>query len=192
MGLLASLRAVLCALPVAGMALAATPALARDPAAPRGNFPYVYMVNDDGTTRVWRSNVIPLWPDRICFGWTMQVEGRDRSLELTEILTLSAPAKTMIAGPETVIENSQKATTKLTVKVEGGQISRAWCIVEGDPPGQYRFDIYFDGMHRGEFVYCAVPVPEDEPVDVEKLACPYRLESVGLTPPPWEKAPDRL
>jgi hypothetical protein len=148
----------------------------------QGNFPYVYLTDDKGDPQVWRTNVVPLWPNKVCFGWTMAVEGNDRQVAMTEVLTLSAPSTNWGHGPETVVENGDKATTKMNVEVVDNRISRAWCIVEGDPPGQYRYDIYLDGRHRAEFIYCAVKVPDDGSVRIEELKCPYKFDSVQSKP----------
>lgn len=171
-------RAILTLL-LAGLAL---PALAQDvqPWSKDGsnNFPYVYHAQPGEEPEVWRTNVVPLWPNEVCFGWTIDVRGPDRMVDLTEILTLSSPSTNWGHGPETVVENGNKATTKIKVKVEGNRLSRAWCIVEGDPPGQYRYDIFIDGNHRAEFTYCAVKVPNDGSVRIDELTCPYKFDSV--------------
>jgi hypothetical protein len=167
-------------LALAACLIASPPALAQSVGKGQTNFPYVYLNDDKGDQQVWRTNVVPLWPDKVCFGWTMAVEGRDRSVDLTEILTLSSPSTNWGHGPETVVENGDKATTKMKVDVVGNRLSRAWCIVTGDPPGQYRYNIYIDGQHRAEFVYCAVKVPDDGSVHIEDLKCPYKFDSVEL------------
>ncbi|MGE0660731.1 MAG: hypothetical protein AB7F36_01120 [Reyranellaceae bacterium] len=147
-------------------------------AAEQSSFPYVYKVNPGGEPEIWRTNVVPLWPNEVCFGWTVAVDGPDRMADLTEVLTLSSPSTNWGHGPETVVENGNKATTKLRVLIEGSTLSRAWCIVAGDPPGRYSYDIYIDGRHRAQFTYCAVEVPNDGSVRIEELTCPYRFESV--------------
>ncbi|MEO8558764.1 MAG: hypothetical protein ABI439_06850 [Rhodospirillales bacterium] len=146
-----------------------------------GNFPYVYIDNgEDKDPDVYRTNVVPLWPDKICFGWTMAIEGRDRKVDLTEVLTLSSPSTSWSHGPETVVENGDKATTKIKIDVVDNRIARSWCVAEGDPPGQYRYNIFIDGQHRAEFIYCAVKVPDDGSVDIDELKCPYKFDSVEM------------
>ncbi len=182
-------RTALLAAALAGLTGRAPLALAQ-PAS--GTFPYVYTTNaDQEPLHVYRTNVVPLWPDKVCFGWTMTIDGPDRKVDLTEILTLSAPSTNWGHGPETVVENGDKATTKVKVDVVDHRISRAWCIVEGDPPGQYRYNIFIDGQHRTEFVYCAVKVPDDGSVRIDELKCPYKFESVQADPasPSLDAAP---
>lgn len=158
----------------------AVPALAQST-----TFPYVYTTNaDQEPVDVYRTNVVPLWPDKVCFGWTMAIDGPNRKVDLTEILTLSAPSNNWGHGPETVVEDGTKATTKIKVDVVDHRISRAWCIVDGDPPGQYRYNVFIDGQHRGEFVYCAVKVPDDGSVHIDQLQCPYKFDSVQAAPAP--------
>jgi hypothetical protein len=142
------------------------------------NFPYVYRIVPGEDPEVFRTNVVPLWPNEVCFGWTLDVRGPDRMVDLTEILTLSSPSTNWGHGPETIVENGNKATTKIKVQVESNRLSRAWCIVDGDPPGQYRYDIMIDGRHRAEFTYCAVKVPNDGSIKIDELACPYKFDSV--------------
>ena len=146
----------------------------------QASFPYVYRIVPGGEPEVWRTNVVPLWPNEVCFGWTLAVDGPDRLTDLKEVLTLSSPSTNWGHGPETVVENGSKATTRLKVVVEGGKLSRAWCIVEGDPPGQYSYDIFLDGRHRAQFTFCAVEVPNDGSVSIDELTCPYRFDSVRL------------
>jgi len=146
-----------------------------------GNFPYVYVKdNDKGDAEVYRTNVVPLWPDKICFGWTMAIEGGNRKVDLTEVLTLSSPSTNWGHGPETVVENGDKATTKIKIDVVDNRISRSWCIVEGDPAGQYRYNVFIDGQHRAEFIYCAVKVPDDGSVKIDELKCPFKFDSVEI------------
>ena len=149
------------------------------------NFPYVYINTDNGEdVKLVKGNVVPVWPGRSCFGWQLQIGGRDRDIKLTEVLTLSGPAKLWVAGPETKISPDQStATTIMPAKSEQGLVSRAWCITEGDPAGQYRYDIYIDGQHRGQFTYCAVEMPYDPNLKLEELTCPYKFESVQGVPP---------
>ena len=174
--LLLSVLAGLFALPAVAQNLQ-PPGLAPD-ADGQSSYPYVYKLNPGGEPQFWRTNVVPLWPNEVCFGWTVAVDGPDRMADLTEILTLSSPSTNWGHGPETVIENGNKATTKLKVLIEGSTLSRAWCIVPGDPPGRYSYDIYIDGRHRAQFTYCAVDVPNDGSIRIEELSCPYRFDSV--------------
>jgi len=195
------LRAAALALVIAAGALAAglAPTMAREPGPrdavpPRGSqvpppaklrsLPFVSVIGQDGTIRYFETNAVPLLWDRACFGWRTYIGGPNRVVDMVEVLTLSGPAKTMIHGPETVVENNQRAVTKSQERVINGFIQRAWCILEGDPPGTYRYEVTIDGQPRGEFIFCAIEVPsQQEDVDPTKLECPNRFHSVERKDP---------
>lgn len=187
----APLAAALCAIGLAlaaGMQIAAarepSPTERVKPGAKSRSVPYVSITRDDGSVKYYETNAIPLLWNKACFGWRMHVGGPNRFVSMVEILNLSAPAKKMIHGPETVVENNQRAITRARELVEDGFIQRAWCILEGDPPGVYRYDITIDGEPRGEFVFCAIEMPtQDDAIDPRDLVCPNKFHSVGRAAP---------
>ena len=72
--------------------------------------------------------------------------------------------------------------------VQDGVLQRSWCIIPGDPPGTYTYDITIDGEPRGEFVFCAIEVPDQNPdTDPRDLSCPNKFNSVQRAPcvPIW-------
>ncbi len=143
------------------------------------SLPFVSITRQNGEVKYYETNAVPLLWDRACFGWRTFIGGPNRQVEMVEVLTLSAPAKTMIHGPETVVENNQRAVTKSREWVVDGFIQRAWCILEGDPPGTYRYDVTIDGEARGEFVFCAIEIAtQTEDPDPTQLDCPNRFNSV--------------
>ncbi len=147
---------------------------------PVRNIPYVSIAGDDGKQRHYETNAIPLLFHRACFGWRMYLGGPNRVVSLTEVLTTSQPAEQVIAGPETVVSaDKTKATTKMLETVQDGVLQRSWCIIPGDPPGTYTYDISIDGEPRGEFVFCAIEVPDQNPnTDPRDLNCPNKFNSV--------------
>jgi hypothetical protein len=149
------------------------------------SLPFVSITRQDGQVKYYETNAVPLLWERACFGWRTFIGGPNRQVEMVEVLTLSAPAKTMIHGPETVVENNQRAVTRTREWVMDGFIQRAWCILEGDPPGTYRYDVTIDGEPRGEFVFCAIEVAsQQEDPDPTELNCPNRFNSVERPRPP--------
>ena len=153
------------------------------------SLPFVSVIGLDGRIRHFETNAIPLLWNRACFGWRSFIGGPNRSVDMVEVLTLSSPAKTMIHGPETVVENNQRAVTKTREMVIDGFIQRAWCILEGDPPGTYRYDITIDGEPRGEYVFCAIEVEsQGDDVDPSKLNCPNKFHGVEWRRPEYAAA----
>lgn len=154
------------------------------------SIPYVSITGLDGRQRNYETNAIPLLFNRACFGWRMYLGGPNRTVSLTEVLTTSQPAEQVIAGPETIVSSDRtKATTKMTEIVQDGVLQRSWCIIPGDPPGTYTYDISIDGEPRGEFVFCAIEVPDQNPnTDPRDLHCPNKFNSVERARPVLRKA----
>jgi hypothetical protein len=110
----------------------------------------------------------------------MYLGGPNRVVSLKEVLTTSQPAEQVIAGPETEVSTDKtQATTRMFETVQDGVLQRSWCIIPGDPPGTYTYDISIDGEPRGEFVFCAIEVPNQDPnTDPRDLSCPNKFNSV--------------
>ncbi len=144
------------------------------------SIPYVSITGDDGRQRHYETNAIPLLFNRACFGWRMYLGGPNRMVALTEVLTTSKPAEQVIAGPETEVSpDKTRATTRMREIVQDGVLQRSWCIIPGDPPGTYTYDITIDGEPRGEFVFCAIEMPDQNPnIDPRDLNCPNKFNSV--------------
>src|SRR6266404_3569625 len=182
-----------------GGAIAAIPALAQTKAEsppekpavkPVRNLPYVSITGDDGQQRHYETNAIPLLFGRACFGWRMYIGGPNRMVSLVEVLTTSKPAEQVIAGPETEVSADRtRATTRMREAVQNGVMQRSWCIIPGDPPGTYTYDVSIDGEPRGEFVFCAIEIPDQNPnTDPRDLNCPNKFNSVERARPFSRKA----
>lgn len=193
--------AVVTALACAGLSAAANaqsprkPAPAADmpterPASKLRSIPYVSITGLDGKQRHFETNAIPLLYNRACFGWRMQLGGPNRTVSLMEVLTTSQPAEQVIAGPETSVSaDKTQATTRMTEIVQDGVLQRSWCIIPGDPPGTYTYDISIDGEPRGQFVFCAIEVPDQNPnTDPRDLNCPNKFNAVERARPASPKA----
>jgi hypothetical protein len=175
---------------VSAAALAQTAPSAKPAFKPVRNVPYVSISGEDGKQRHYETNAIPLLFNRACFGWRMYLGGPNRVVSLTEVLTTSKPAEQVIAGPETEVSaDKTRATTRMLETVQDGVLQRSWCIIPGDPPGTYTYDISIDGEPRGEFVFCAIEVPDQNPnTDPRDLNCPNKFNAVQYERPRPGKA----
>jgi hypothetical protein len=165
----------------AAVAQTVTPAADTDKAPVKlRSIPYVSITGSDGKQRNFESNAIPLLFNRACFGWRMFLGGPNRTVTLTEVLTTSQPAEQVIAGPETKVSpDKTTATTTMREVVQDGVLARSWCIIPGDPPGTYTYDISIDGEPRGQFVFCAIEIPDQNPdTDPRDLNCPNKFNAV--------------
>lgn len=147
---------------------------------PVRSIPYVSITGEDGRQRHYETNAIPLLFNRACFGWRMYLGGPNRIVSLKEVLTTSQPAEQVIAGPETEVSaDKTRATTRMSETVQDGVLQRSWCIIPGDPPGTYTYDVTIDGEPRGEFVFCAIEVPDQNSnTDPRDLSCPNKFNAV--------------
>ena len=163
---------------------------AERPASKLRSIPYVSITGLDGKQRHFETNAIPLLYNRACFGWRMYLGGPNRTVSLMEVLTTSQPAEQVIAGPETVVSGDKtQATTRMTEIVQDGVLQRSWCIIPGDPPGTYTYDVTVDGESRGEFVFCAIEIPDQNPnTDPRDLNCPNKFNAVEYKLPRAGKA----
>jgi len=154
------------------------------------SIPYVSITGEDGKQRHYETNAIPLLFHRACFGWRMYLGGPNRVVSLKEVLTTSQPAEQVIAGPETEVSaDKTKATTRMLETVQDGVLQRSWCIIPGDPAGTYTYDVSIDGEPRGEFVCCAIEVPDQTPnTDPRELSCPNKFNAVERAQPQPRKA----
>ena len=194
-------RRLLAACSVLALAVVSTAALAQSPPSrspsqgdkPKAvrSIPYVSITGEDGKQRHYETNAIPLLFNRACFGWRMYLGGPNRVVSLKEVLTTSQPAEQVIAGPETEVSaDKTQATTRMLETVQEGVLQRSWCIIPGDPPGTYTYHITIDGEPRGEFVFCAIEVPDQNPnTDPRDLTCPNKFNSVERAQPPRQHAP---
>ena len=159
-------------------------------AKPVRSIPYVSITGDDGRQRHYETNAIPLLFNRACFGWRMYLGGPNRTVSLTEVLTTSQPAEQVIAGPETEVSADRtQATTRMRELVQDGVLQRSWCIIPGDPPGTYTYNVTIDGEPRGEFVFCAIEIPDQNVnTDPRDLHCPNKFNSVERSAPAKGKA----
>ncbi|MBM3645895.1 MAG: hypothetical protein FJX02_16360 [Alphaproteobacteria bacterium] len=175
---LAALAAGLAALAFAGPTYAQGSGPPTGGAKPR-TIPFVSIARDDGRIRYFETNAIPLLFNRACFGWRLYLGGPNRVVSLVEVLTTSKPAEQVIAGPETEVSaDKTRATTRMRETVVDGILQRSWCIIPGDPDGTYTYEVSIDGEPRGEFVFCAIPVPDQNPdIDPRDLNCPNKFHS---------------
>ncbi|MFO1087316.1 MAG: hypothetical protein U1E21_22395 [Reyranellaceae bacterium] len=198
----APVRRLLAACSVLALTAVSTAVLAQSSPAPRQpvdkpavksvrSIPYVSITGEDGKQRHYETNAIPLLFNRACFGWRMYIGGPNRVVSLKEVLTTSSPAEQVIAGPETEVSaDKTRATTRMLETVQDGVLQRSWCIIPGDPPGTYTYDITIDGEPRGEFVFCAIEVPDQNPnTDPRDLNCPNKFNSVERARPSQPRTP---
>ncbi len=98
----------------------------------------------DGIYKTIESNQLPL-REGICYGWKIQLMTLKEEVTWKEELILPSKPKTWGESKKHTLGKDKKtAITKETVTTKNGWISNGWCVVEGDPPGEYMMKIYLD------------------------------------------------
>ena len=88
---------------------------------------------------------VPYRPDAICYEWVVFFETEDREIKVREVVELpAAPASwgDVAALGVTVASDGRSAVSELSDSLADSQISRRWCVGEGDPLGPYRIRVY--------------------------------------------------
>ena len=108
--------------------------------------------------RAYRTTIIPLIPDRVCFGWALRLYNRSTPVQVKETLSVErAPAEWRHRDATKVAPDRKAGVTTETMTPIDGWIERSWCILPGDPTGAYIFDIEIDGQPARKFIMCAEP-----------------------------------
>jgi len=102
---------------------------------------------------------IPNIPDRMCFGWVVNVKPRDELAKITEIFTL--PDEPEIWGgveddpySQTTTSKDRKiATTNFFVALKKGEIENSWCITKGDKSGPHQIIVLYGSQVLAEFEF---------------------------------------
>ena len=161
------------------LALVASPAMAQPLTKPGASGPWVYLYNEnnDIVEGPVRNNVIPLWPARSCFGWTVAVPGAVRTVKVLEVQ--QAPGTTRFdVGPDVRVNpQSDRTERRFDALSLDGQVSGSWCVNDADPPGLYKFEIFVDGRQMGEFIFCAARFADQPKIKLDELQCPNKLHS---------------
>ncbi|GEM_PF-3802673 len=119
---------------------------------------YSFVFEKQGAVRseAYRTTIIPLVPDRVCFGWAMRLFNRTAAVQVKETLSVEEAPAEWRHGEATKVAQDRKTgvTTDILTPIDGW-IQRSWCILPGDPTGAYIFDIEINGKPAGKFIMCA-------------------------------------
>lgn len=111
--------------------------------------------NGSGDPVVESTTLVPLLADT-CYNWHLKLGKVKAAVDVTEIYTLPAEPKTWgLSEGSTIVVSDDKmsATSTLSLTPEEGWIGSGWCVSEGDPAGDYSFEIKSGDklLHRFEF-----------------------------------------
>ncbi len=102
---------------------------------------------------------IPNIPDKICFGWVINVTPSDELAKITEIFTLPQAPK-IWGGVEddpysqTITTQDRKtATTNRFASLKKGKLENSWCLTKGDPSGDHHIVVLYGTQVLAEFEF---------------------------------------
>jgi len=99
--------------------------------------------NGSGEPVVESTTLVPLLAGT-CYNWHLRLGKVKGDVEVTEIYTLPAVPETwgLSEGSAIVVSDDKlSATSTLSLTPEQGWIASGWCVSEGDPEGDYTFEI---------------------------------------------------
>jgi hypothetical protein len=99
--------------------------------------------NGSGEPVVESTTLVPLLAGT-CYNWHLRLGKVKGDVAVTEIYTLpSAPQTWELSEGSDIIVSDDKlsATSALSLTPEQGWIGSGWCVSEGDPEGDYSFEI---------------------------------------------------
>ncbi|MBG6160591.1 hypothetical protein IWQ54_000241 [Labrenzia sp. EL_195] len=113
-----------------------------------GNYDPVYLPSD----------VVPLLPDRACFGWRIKNSGDEILVFTREILKLPEQPEYWSGEDDkySTSQISEDRTTAITdeyLPVVDGWVENYWCVSEGDPIGDCLLEVYFGDVPAGRFEF---------------------------------------
>ncbi len=99
--------------------------------------------NGSGEPIVESTTLVPLLAGT-CYNWHLRLGKVKGEVEVTEIYTLPSAPETwgLSEGSDIVVSDDKlSATSTLPLIPDGGWIASGWCVSEGDPEGDYTFEI---------------------------------------------------
>ena len=111
--------------------------------------------NGSGEPVIESTTLVPLL-EGTCYDWQLKLAKVKGAVEITETYTLpSAPETWGIDEDDAIVvsDDNLSATSTLTLTPEDGWIWHGWCVTEGDPAGDYSFEIRSGDRVLGTFEF---------------------------------------
>ena len=104
------------------------------------------------------SNVVPLLPDRACFGWRIRISGDEKLVFTREILKLPDQPAYWSGEDDSydtsrISEDRTTATTEEYRPVKNGWVENYWCVSDGDPTGDCLIEVSIGDLPAERFEF---------------------------------------
>jgi len=102
------------------------------------------------------ATVVPLVPDRVCYGWRIKVPLTSKLIRFREEFTIPTAPTTWSGESDefatnTIIDERRTSVTNRFVTPDKGWVENVWCVLEGDPEGDYSMKVYFNDQFIKQF-----------------------------------------
>ena len=117
----------------------------------------VFLNDSEGNQQsVFQSDLVPLIPNRVCYGWRIRLAGAERLVRFKEVFSL--PAEPEFWGEENdefstskISENRTISVTEMFIPMQDGWIDHNWCVADGDPIGKHSIEVHINGQFAKRF-----------------------------------------
>ena len=137
----------------------ASPAQSADKLEVLDSYFFAELASDNENEIRTKTTRIPNIPDKICFGWVINVTPSDELAKITEIFTLPQAPKVW-GGVEddpysqTITTQDRKtATTNRFASLKKGKLENSWCLTKGDPSGDHHIVVLYGTQVLAEFEF---------------------------------------
>jgi hypothetical protein len=111
---------------------------------------------DPATEQRYPTATVPYRPGAICYEWVAFFAPEARTLTVREEVELpAAPASWGDAPAQgTVVDaGGRRGVTEFQDSIEDSQVSRRWCVAEGDPLGRYRIRAFWGSRELADLEF---------------------------------------
>lgn len=108
-----------------------------------------------GTYTLIEKNEIPLVVGQ-AYGWAIRLQTKEKEIQTRQIYTLPSPPNKWNDphGVVTDVSPDKKVSeTEIEMKVRDGLVYGIWKVVEGDPEGESKIEVYLDGNYATSFTF---------------------------------------
>ena len=118
---------------------------------------FLYL-SEDGSIFFCENQIIPL-KENTFFGWRIHLITNKEKVTWEEVFILpESPSVWGYTKGTEVDVQGKVATTEKTVSPQNGWIGHGWFAAPGDPPGNYKIEIYIEGVLAKIFTFEMKPL----------------------------------
>jgi tetratricopeptide (TPR) repeat protein len=100
------------------------------------------------------SNFVPLVPENSCYGWFVKLNTQLSSVRVKEVFTMPfIPKNINLPDQYSIGSDGRTITGQSNKKIKDNHINNSWCVAEGDPSGNYNFEIFIEGKFIKHFPF---------------------------------------